>query len=174
MEAFETELRKILPNRIGKNDIQKIVTRVHTLEEMEVVLQFLTDEEKRVRTNAAWVATHFPQQQIDLLQPKLNQFIDLVLSSEEVSLRRLVLTIIEKLEIKSEDLRTDFLDFCLSHMLLPQEAPGVQTLCMKLAYRQCQFYPELLNEFKEYLSSIDNGYAICIKSLRKKMLKILG
>lgn len=174
MGKLKEELSLILAGRIGKNDITEITRHIHTLEEMDIVLRFLSDDEHRVRTNAAWVATHFSKGQINLLQPRLDHFIDLAMSTQDVSLRRLVLNIIEKLESKKDELRTDFLDFCLSHMLSPQETPGVQSLCMKLAYRQCQYYPELINEFKEYISSIDNGYAICIQSLRKKMLKELG
>ncbi len=174
MIAFEKELSTTLARRIGKNDIQKITNKIHSLEEMEAVLRFLTHTDHKVSTNAAWVATHFTKEQTRLLQPRLNHFIDIVLQTHDVSLRRLVLNIIEKLETQEKDLRTDFLDFCLDHMLSPQETPGVQSLCMKLAFRQCQFYPELMNEFKEYLSTIDNGYAICIQSLRKKILKKLG
>lgn len=49
-------------------------------------------------------------------------------------------------ELREEDLRTDFLDFCLNHMIDPEEYPGIQSLCMKLAYRMAQFYPELMEE----------------------------
>ena len=56
------------------------------------------------------------------------------------------------LPMDSELMRTDFLDFCLLHMHMPEEPPGVQSLCMKLAHRMCLPYPELLHEFYETLS----------------------
>ena len=110
----------------------------------------LYDEDIRVARNAAWVMTHKPVSQVRTLP--LDSLIDLVMSTPDISLRRLVLNLVEKQEIPEESMRTDFLDFCLLHMHLPDEPPGVQSLCMKLAYRMCRPYPELMHEFHETLS----------------------
>ena len=73
--------------------------------------------------------------------------------------------------MNEEDLRTDFLDFCLEHMASIEEFPGVQTLCMKLAYRMCCFYPELMDELKRTLEMMDiEYYKPAVKGLRQRIL----
>lgn len=115
-----------------------------------LLLPRLYDEDIRVARNAAWVLTHKPITQIRTLP--YNDLIDLIMVTPDTSLRRLTLNLVEKQEITEESMRTDFLDFCLLHMHMPEEPPGVQALCMKLAHRMCLPYPELLHEFYETLS----------------------
>ena len=136
-----------------------------------LLLPCLAEEEDiRVARNAAWVLTHkspteirtLPQDGlIDLSLAKSpteirtlpqDGLIDLSLATPDTSLRRLTLCLVERQGIAAEEVRTDFLDFCLLHMRLPQEPPGVQALCMKLAYSMCSPYPELLHEFQETLN----------------------
>ena len=78
----------------------------------------------------------------------LNELTDQAMQTENSSVRRLTLNIIEHLTLEEDDLWTDFLDFCFEHMASIKQFPGIQTLCMKLAYRMCSFYPELMDELK--------------------------
>lgn len=85
---------------------------------------------------------------------------------------RLSLNIIERLKMDEDDLRTDFLDFCLEHMASVEELPGIQSLCMKLAYRMCMFYPELMGEFKVTLESMETEYyKPAVNCVRNRILK---
>lgn len=116
-----------------------------------LLLPCLAEEEDiRVARNAAWVLTHKSPTEIRTLPQ--DGLIDLSLATPDTSLRRLTLCLVERQGIAAEEVRTDFLDFCLLHMRLPQEPPGVQALCMKLAYSMCSPYPELLHEFQETLN----------------------
>lgn len=126
-----------------------------------------------VARNAAWVMTHFAGDVIDSLRPRLNELIDVIIATSNCSLQRLLLNIVERMHWGEEALRTDFLDFCFDRMLLPTVAPGIQSLCMKLALRQCQLCPELLPEFKMLLESMEGSYATSTMSLRRKFLKLL-
>ena len=126
------------------------------------MLPRLYDEDIRVARNAAWVLTHKPITQIRTLP--YNDLIDLIMATPDTSLRRLTLNLMDQLyyplgilrimglPMDAELMRTDFLDFCMLHMHMPEEPPGVQALCMKLAHRMCLPYPELLHEFYETLS----------------------
>jgi hypothetical protein len=115
-----------------------------------LLLPCLAEEDIRVARNAAWVLTHKSPTEIRTLPQ--DGLIDLSLATPDTSLRRLTLCLVERQGIAAEEVRTDFLDFCLLHMRLPQEPPGVQALCMKLAYSMCSPYPELLHEFQETLN----------------------
>ena len=91
--------------------------------------------------------------------------------TENSSVRRLSLNIIDRLEQNQEDLRTDFLDFCIEHATDVEEFPGVQAVCMKLAYRMCKFYPELMDELKRTLEAMDiDYYKPAVKCARNRIL----
>ena len=106
------------------------------------------------------------------LQVIRNELIDQAMQTENSSVRRLTLNIIERLKMDEEDLRTDFLDFCFEHMVSMEEFPGIQTLCMKLAYRMCSFYPELMDELKRTLEAMEiDYYKPAVKGLRKRILR---
>jgi hypothetical protein len=93
------------------------------------------------------------------------------MQTENSSVRRLTLNIIERLTLNEDDLRTDFLDFCFEHMVSVEEFPGIQTLCMKLAYRMCTFYSELMDELKRTLEAMEiDYYKPAVKCLRKRIL----
>ncbi len=112
-----------------------------------------------------------PDEELSELQVTLNELIDQAMQTANSSVRRLTLNIIERLILEEDDLRTDFLDFCFEHMVSIEEFPGIQTLCMKLAYRMCSFYPELMDELKRTLEAMEiEYYKPAVKCLRKRIL----
>ncbi|MBR3987255.1 MAG: hypothetical protein IKK04_08875 [Bacteroidales bacterium] len=133
---------------------------------------YMHEEDHRVARNAFWVLTKATDKELEQLQTILHDLIDLAMKTENAAVRRLSLNIIERLQMKEDDLRTDFLDFSLEHMADPEEFPGIQCLCMKMAYRMCLFYPELMGELKRTLEAMEiYNYKASVKSLWKKILK---
>lgn len=149
---------QVLRSSLGGADVRILAKDVPC----SLLLPRLYDEDIRVARNAAWVLTHKPITQIRTLP--YNDLIDLIMATPDTSLRRLTLNLMDQLyyplgilrimglPMDAELMRTDFLDFCMLHMHMPEEPPGVQALCMKLAHRMCLPYPELLHEFYETLS----------------------
>ena len=128
-------------------------------------------QEYRVQRSALWGLTKATKDELSQLQVVLDQLIDLAMKTDNSSVRRLTLCVIERLKMDEEDLRTDFLDFCLEHMVSIKELPGIQTICMKLAYRMCKFYPELMDELIRTIETMELGYyKPAVKGLRKKIL----
>ena len=120
---------------------------------------------------AIWGLTKASDTELSALQAILNDFIDQAMLTENPSVRRLSLNIIERLKMGEDDLRTDFLDFCFDHMTRLDEFSGIQSLCMKLAFRMCQFYPELSDEFMRTLEAMEiDYYKPAVKGLRWKIL----
>lgn len=109
------------------------------------LMELLYHPEPQVARNAAWVLTH--KSDAELATLPTDRLIDLAMQTANTPLRRLVLNLVERQPIAAADMRTDFLDFCLAHMVMLEEPVGVQALCMKLACRMCSFYPELQEEF---------------------------
>ncbi len=128
-------------------------------------------QECRVQRSALWGLTKATKDELSQLQVVLDPLIDLAMKTDNSSVRRLTLCIIERLKMDEEDLRTDFLDFCLEHMVSIKELPGIQTICMKLAFRMCKFYPELMDELIRTIETMELGYyKPAVKGLRKKIL----
>ena len=133
--------------------------------------RYAFDTDYRVARTALWGLTKAKDEELSELKVIYNELIDQAMQTENSSVRRLTLNIIEKLKMNEDDLRTDFLDFCFEHMVSIEEFPGTQTLCMKLAFRMCTFYPELMNELKRTLEAMEiDYYKPAIKCLRKRIL----
>ena len=144
----DNDFSQQLHNVKGISDVLKLAKAAPC----PLLVGYLDHEDIRIARNAAWVLTHKPISQI-LTLPH-DRLINLAMTTPDTPLRRLTLCLVEKQPILEEEINTDFLDFCLLHMRLIQEPPGVQALCMKLAYRMCSFYPELMHEFQVNLSII--------------------
>lgn len=157
----------------GVRDVLTLMAEVRADDSLISFARYLFDDDERVHRHAAWVLTKATDDELLQLLPMQQRLIDLVLQTSDNSLCRLTLNLLERMPLDSETMRTDLLDFCLSHMMLPSETPGVQSLCMKLAHRMCSAYPELAEEFRLTLVNMDeNFYTSAIRSLRRKMLKI--
>ena len=120
--------------------------------------QYAFSQDYRVARSALWGLTKASKEELPQLQVILNEFIDQAMQTENSSVRRLSLNIVERLEMSEDDLRTDFLDFCFGHMMDVEEFPGIQSVCMKLAFRMCKFYPELMDELKRTLEAMEIDY----------------
>ena len=53
-----------------------------------------------------------------------------------------------------EDIRTDFIDFCLTRLADTKSPYAVRAQCIKLAYVQMHYWPELLNGLRQTLEMI--------------------
>ncbi len=152
MEINE-EIIRAVKNEVDAQAVYREIKR--TGDFVGFACRFMHSEDERVARNAFWTLTKATDKELSQLQSILKELIDLALTTPSSSVRRLSLNIVERLEMKEDDLRTDFLDFCLEHMADADELPGIQSISMKLAYRMCKYYPELLAEFKATLESME-------------------
>ena len=133
--------------------------------------QYAFSEDFRVARSALWGLTKARKEELSQLQMILNDFINQAMQTEDSSVRRLSLNVVERLKMDEDDLRTDFLDFCFDHMMYVEEYPGIQSVCMKLAFRMCSFYPELMNELKRTLEAMEiDYYKPAVKCVRSRIL----
>ena len=133
--------------------------------------QYAFSEDFRVARSALWGLTKASKEELSQLQVILNDFIDQAIQTEDSSVRRLSLNVVERLKMDEDDVRTDFLDFCFDHMMDVEEYPGIQSVCMKLAFRMCRFYPELMDELKRTLEAMEiDYYKPAVKCVRSRIL----
>ncbi len=115
--------------------------------------RYAFDTDYRVARSALWGLTKAKDKDLSELQLICHELIDQAMQTENSSVRRLTLNIIERLKMDEEDLRTDFLDFCFEHMVSIEE------------------YPELTDELKRTLEAMEiEYYKPAVKCLRKRIL----
>lgn len=167
-----TVTSKQLKGSYSEGEAMALYNKVRqTGEWLAFLKSFLHDEDCQVARNALWVLTKATDLELASLQPMLHELIDTAMSEVNSSVRRLSMNIIVRLKMEEDDLRTDFLDFCLEHMQKTDEYPGIQSLSLKLAYKMCLFYPELMDELRRTLEAMDmEYYSPALRSVRNRIL----
>ena len=150
-------MKYLLSHRLSMDGINEICLLVqgeqnHSLKEQ--LYQLTLDNDRRVAVNALWVFTHFAVVDNEWLYGKHDQLIDRCLKEQDVTKLRLMLTLLLRQPYTEEDIRTDFIDFCLMRLTDPKSPYAVRALCIKLAYEQMRYWPELLNELRQTLEMI--------------------
>lgn len=122
----------------------------------EELFTLACNDDDRVAYNALWVFTHFPAEDINWIDTKRDKLIDMLLASAHVGKQRLILTLLEHLVIPKEEIRTDYLDFCLSK-INSTDPYAIRALSLKQAFRMCRHYPELLEELRLEIDLMTRG-----------------
>lgn len=140
-----------LSQRIHLDQVASLVYQIrYNNVRKEELYRLIYHKDPIVSYQALWVCSHLLGAEGKWLQSKQEELIDELLSCTHPGKRRVLLQLLEKQSVP-EIPRTDFINFCLHRMTSKQEAPGVRTLCIKLAYKLCHPIPELLQEFQAVL-----------------------
>ena len=147
-------MRNQLANRLSINDIYSLCLQTQGDENnhrKEELYQLSFDDNNRVANNAFWIFTHFDEANNEWLLCKHNNLIDRVIVENNETNRRLMLSLLLRQPFEEESLRSDFIDFCESKITACSQPYAIRAYCMKLAYEQMKYYPELLAELKATL-----------------------
>ena len=110
----------------------------------EELYQLTLDANRRVATNALWVFTHFSAVDNEWLYAKHDQLIDRCLNEKDATKLRLMLNLLLSQPYTEEDIRTDFIDFCLTRLADTKSPYAVRAQCIKLATSKCAIGPNCL------------------------------
>ena len=170
-------MRKILQDKINMNDINKIC--IMTQGKEEELYQLTFDENDRVSFNALWALTHFDEANNPWLFQKHDDLIDRVLVEKNETKRRLMLHLLLRQPFEEESLRSDFIDFCIAKITACSQPYAIRSYCMKLAYEQMKYYPELLEELRMALDMLEQevlspGILSAKRQIMKKIKRSLG
>ena len=147
-------MRNQLANRLSINDIYSLCLQTQGDENnhrKEELYQLSFDDNNRVANNAFWIFTHFDDFNNQWLYQKHDDLIDRVIVEKNETNRRLMLSLLLRQPFEEESLRSDFIDFCESKITACSQPYAIRAYCMKLAYEQMKYYPELLAELKATL-----------------------
>lgn len=146
-----------LSHRLSQSEIKDLCALTqgeHNDNLKEELYQLTLDADRRVATNALWVFTHFAAVDNEWLYAKHDQLIDRCLKEKDTTKLRLMLNLLLRQPFDEEDIRTDFIDYCLMRLTDPKSPYAVRAQCIKLAYEQMKYWPELLNELRQTLDMI--------------------
>ena len=101
----------------------------------------------------------------------------MLLSTEDVSKKRMLLQLLRDMDYDQKDLRTDLMDYCLSKINSECEPYAVRAFSLHLAYKMCRLYPELITELEEHLSmlrlqTLSPGLASALRQTEKKIKRM--
>ena len=142
-------LRNQLVGRIHTEDVRRIVDCI-TNDDGDVIVKalyhLLSDTDRRVANNAAWVLSCSDGKVMRFLLRYQNQLIDLLIGTKDKSFARILFSILRRQTFEKSNLRTDFLDFCLNEIINSNQAIAIRAHAIYVSYSLCKAYPELLNE----------------------------
>lgn len=153
------ELETTLKERLNRRDILDLCVACRNAPDdglKSELYSCIFHPDDRVGYNALWAFTHFSPADMEWLVPKRNELVDMVLTTSHTGRRRLMLAFLERLPVGRDDVRSDYLDFCLSK-INSQEPYGIRALCIRQAFAQCRFYPELMVELENEIELMEQG-----------------
>lgn len=173
------DLRSFIAQRIHIRDIRHFCIAACAPDYNDLRTQLLSlasDSDDRVSYNALWIFTHFPAAEKTWLIRHRQRLTDMLLATTHSGKRRLLLTLLDALPCDTNDVRTDYLDFCMSNIISP-EPYAVRAFCIKQAFAQCRHYPELLEEFCGTIQllrqqELSPGLRSAVKNILKKVSRL--
>ena len=175
-------MRERLSSRLCLNDIAELSAVVAGNENnhrKEELYQLSFDDNNRVANNAFWIFTHFDDFNNQWLYQKHDDLIDRVIVENNGTNRRLMLSLLLRQPFEEESLRSDFIDFCIAKITACSQPYAIRSYCMKLAYEQMKYYPELLEELRMALDMLEQevlspGMLSAKRQIMKKIKRSLG
>lgn len=149
------ELIALLSKKTSGREIRKAAAMLATSSAHRGELPALIESaDRRIGTNALWMLTHLSGKDSDWLQSMRDYFIDLLLHETDLTKRRLLMQLLRHRRYDKEDIRPDFLDFCLSKINAESEPYAIRSYCIYCAWEMCRHFPELRAELAELLSML--------------------
>lgn len=152
-------LRNQLVGRIHTEDVRRIVDYMINDDCVVIVKALyclLSDTDRRVANNAAWVLSCSDGKVMRHLLRYQNQLIDLLIGTKDKSFSRILFSILRRQTFEKSNLRTDFLDFCLNEIVNSNQAIAIRAHAIYVSYSLCKAYPELLNELFMTLQMLES------------------
>lgn len=171
-------MKTLLTQRLSQSEIMQLCALTHGARNnhfKEGLYQLTLDDDRRVAVNALWAFTHFTADDNVWLFAKHDQLIDRCLNEKDATKLRLILTLLLRQPFDEETIRTDFIDFCLARITDARAPYAIRAQCIKLAYEQMRYWPELLDELRQTLEMISceplsPGLRSAWKQVMKKIL----
>lgn len=162
-----------LTDRLSCKDVKALAAGMRgNGRDMERFFRLMQDADNRVAYNAAWIMTHLSQEDKEVFLPKYRDELTDYAIGKTIIRRGLVLSLLLDIPVPEEP-RTDLIIFCMDHIADETEHDSSRSLMIKLAFKMCRPFPELLHGLREILELLPPDLPPSIKNARGKALKMI-
>ena len=143
---------ELLSQKINLPEIKSVVSWASgSRDNLNMLWSFACSDDRRTSVNALWTMTHLPETDVESLISLRDEMIDMLLAETDTGKKRMLLHLLREQEYAVGDIRTDFLDYCMSKINSECESYAVRGYCIYAAYKMSRHFPELLSELEEHL-----------------------
>lgn len=162
--------RKRLTGRLSCSEVKAIAAGMHgNGEDIDGLFRLMQDADSRVAYNAAWIMTHLRKEDKEMFLPRYRDALTYLAVGEMKIRRGLILSLLLDIP-EPEEPRTDLIVFCMDHIADGNEHDSSRSLMIKLAFKLCRPYPELLHGLRQILELLPPGLPPSIANARGKAL----
>lgn len=145
-------------------------------ENLNLLWKYVSSDNRRTSVNSLWAITHLPDSDSEWISSLRNEMIDILLSEIDTGKKRMYLQILREQNYDKDEIRTDFLDFCLSKINSECEPYAIRCFSIYTAFKMCRHYPELITELDSHLDmmsfqSLSPGLKSALRQIKAKIIK---
>ncbi len=169
---------QLLLQKINLPQIKSVVSWASgSQDNLTMLWHFVRSDDRRTSVNALWVMTHLPEADAEWLLSLRDEMIDMLLTEMGTSKKRMLLQLLREQEYDAYDIRTDFLDYCMSKINSECEPYAVRCFSIYTAFKMCRHFPELLAELDEHLDmmryqTLSPGLRSALRQTKSKINKL--
>jgi hypothetical protein len=170
---FEKQLAEALSKKVIDNVVQTVLEQPALYDELYMLVE---STNSKVAWRAAWALSHLCAKDSSFFtQARMEQLTGFLLRTENESIQRTFLSIIQKLSLP--DYPVELINRCFEWMLLPQKPIAIQAYCMYILVNVCKKHPEFREELIVSLENAEpsfytKGFASARKNVLKQISKI--
>lgn len=146
-------------------------------ENRNILWEYVHSSDRRISVNALWVMTHLPKSEYQWLVSLQNELIEILLCEYDTAKKRLLLQLLRNQEYDVDNIRIDFLDYCMSKINSECESYAVRCFSIYIAFNICRYYPELIAELEGHLDMmslqvLSPGLKSALRQTKAKIVKL--
>lgn len=171
-------IEELLSKRIYMPEIKNVVSWASgSRENISMLWSLVQSIDRMTSVNALWSMTHLPASDAECLMSLRNEMIDMLLAETDTGKKRMLLQLLRDQEYDADDIRTDFLDYCMSKINSECEPYAIRCFSIYTAYKMCRHFPELLAELEEHLDMmqyqpLSPGLKSALRQTKSKIKKL--
>lgn len=171
-------IEELLSQKINLPQIKSMVSWASgSGDNLNMLWGFARSDDRRTSVNALWTMTHLPETDVKCIVSLRDEMIDMLLAETDTGKKRMLLHLLREQEYAADDIRTDFLDYCMSKINSECESYAVRGYCIYAAYKMSRHFPELLSELEEHLDMmqyqpLSPGLKSALRQTKSKISKL--
>lgn len=146
------DIEDLLSYRINLPQVIEVVAWASGIpENLNRIWSLTGNKDRTTSANALWCMTHLPESDKEWIRSLRDDMIDRLLTETDTGRKRMLLQLLRDQDYHADDIRTDFLDFCMSKINSECEPYAIRCFSIYAAFKMCRHFRELLAELNSRL-----------------------